>query len=1068
MGKLANSTVQKKLTGYATQLGSMLRALLGAIRPKRNDELGREQGQTLIRVVLTSIVLVHLFANRETIQPASGSSFWVFFILGFVIFSIVVAVIVYRDTTSSVARRMAMNAADVIATSYLMIEVGRAAIPLFIVYLWITIGNGFRFGALAMIVSAALSVTGFSIVIALSPLWQQMPMVSAAVIIAMLVLPLYTFQNLRLRAAALNTMHDNTETPATPAVPRPSFTNSLRQALAKIRVKRHDELGREQGQAMVRVVILAILFTYLTISHYPIDFSDGPPIWLVVVTSYFLLALIGMVLAYRDTDTSMLRRTVTSVADMATISYLLISTGEAGIPFFVLYLWVALGNGFRFGLKSMVISTLLAIAGFSAVVATSDLWRTHLMLAVGVFIGLVLIPGYTAHLIRQLHLARQRAEEASAAKSNFLARMSHELRTPLNGILGTTELLAVSKRFSREDRSLLDVIRDSVRVSMRQIDNVLDFSKIEAGKLQIEQVEFDLHELLNRSARLVRGIAVEKHLRLSIQIDPTLPYRLIGDPHHVHEVLLNLLSNALKFTPAGYVSLEAHLVRTLDDVCLVRLEVHDTGIGIESDALGRIFEAFSQENTGTTRRYGGTGLGTTIAKQLVELMGGKLSVTSTKNQGSTFQAVIPFSLAPTILEDVPQLGGLRALLVSKNDALHDRIALLLREWGASLQVVSTSAEAEGLLRRGIRVGNRIHTVLVDSTAVLTSSGSHAADDLLQKATLSFTPVYLVSDVAPEETQLRRWGYAGVLSYDLPRTVLFNALHACGSAESEGERGVVRVEPWAWKQSSRQRARLLVADDNRTNLMILRKILETADYDVDTAEDGEQALDLILRGRYKAAVIDMHMPGLDGIAVIKQYRMMARGARTPIIMLTANATVDAKLESAEAGADAYLTKPATATTIISTIEKLLDDTEIHELNRNRAKEPVAQEVPVLDTSLMAELDRLYNNPTGVSQILDEFESESRRLLDGIGKAVAGKNHSSFCDLLHALKGNGANVGAMRLAQTCQEAEGFGLLDFRRDGEQLLRRLDASLTEAILALREFTATGDPGPAQGSDLP
>ena len=278
MDKLIDLTALKKLTSYGIRLGSALRALFDTIRPKRNDELGREQGQTLIRVVLASIVALHLFANRDTIQAASGSSFWIIFILGFLIFSIVEAIVVYRDTASSVARRMAMNAADVIATSYLMIEVGRAAIPLFIVYLWITIGNGFRFGALAMIVSAALSVTGFSIVIALSPLWQQMTMVSAAVIIAMIVLPLYTFQNLRLRTAALNAMHDNTATATIPAAPRPSFMNFLRRALAKIRVKRHDELGREQGQAMVRVVILAILFTYLTISHYPIDFSEGPPI----------------------------------------------------------------------------------------------------------------------------------------------------------------------------------------------------------------------------------------------------------------------------------------------------------------------------------------------------------------------------------------------------------------------------------------------------------------------------------------------------------------------------------------------------------------------------------------------------------------------------------------------------------------------------------------------------------------------------------------------------------------------------------------------------------------------
>ena len=852
------------------------------------------------------------------------------------------------------------------------------------------------------------------------------------------------------------------KTPAPTPVSRAiRIAAALRAALQPLRLRRHDHLGREQGQTVVRVVILAILTIYLVARQFPIDFEAGAPTWLIVVGGYFVLASAIMVLAFRDLASARLRRTVTAVADMATISYLLIATGESGIPFFVLYLWVTLGNGFRFGLKAMLGSAALALLGFSVVVAVSELWRGHSMLAVGVLAGLILIPGYTAHLIRQLHQARQRAEEASAAKSSFLARMSHELRTPLNGILGTTELLAANKRVSREDRSLLEIIRDSVRVSMRQIDNVLDFSKIEAGKLKIEKIEFDLHELLNRSLRLVRGIAAEKNLRLTLHVDPALPYRLIGDPHHLHEVLLNLLSNAIKFTAAGYVALEARLVRTLDHACLVRLEVHDTGVGIEAEALERIFEAFAQENTGTTRRYGGTGLGVTIARQLVELMGGRLGVASTKGQGSTFQAQIPFTVAAWGPDDARAAAAdMRVLLVSTDNALHDRLATRLHEWQVSLQVVASAAEAEGLLRRGIRVGNRLHTLLIDSACVLSTNGAHSGDDLLHKAGLASTPVFLVGTPAPAPAQLREWGYAAALAPALPSAALLNALHSCNRPEAEG---VIGVEPWAWGRTARQRARLLVADDNRTNLIILRKILEAANYEIDSVEDGERALDMLLRGRYKAAVLDMHMPGLDGIGVLHQYRKRGRGARTPIIILTANATVDAKLDSAEAGADAYLTKPATATTIISTIERVLNDTEVHDLERRR--EPAAAEVPVLDSALIAELDRLYSSPAGVSQILDEFEGESRRVLADLAAAIAARDHTAFRDGLHALKGSGANVGAMRLARTCEEVERCSVPDLYRDGAQLLERLTTALDDAARALREFTAT-DERPAQGGD--
>jgi two-component system sensor histidine kinase RpfC len=212
---------------------------------------------------------------------------------------------------------------------------------------------------------------------------------------------------------------------------------------------------------------------------------------------------------------------------------------------------------------------------------------------------------------------------------------------------------------------------------------------------------------------------------------------------------------------------------------------------------------------------------------------------------------------------------------------------------------------------------------------------------------------------------------------------------------------------------------------------------------------------------------MHMPGLDGIAVIKQYRAMRHGARTPIVMLTANATVNAKLESAEAGADAYLTKPATAVSIINTIERLLDDNEIQEFSNARKNEPPKEDSPVLDTTPITELDRLYNNPVGITQVLDEFESESRRMLDGVAKAVAAKNHAVFCDLLHALKGNGANVGALRLVRVCQEAEQCGILEFRRDGKLLMRGLEDAFAEALNALRQLTSTGELDPSAGSDL-
>jgi two-component system sensor histidine kinase RpfC len=850
---------------------------------------------------------------------------------------------------------------------------------------------------------------------------------------------------------------------------RHSWRAKVRTLLNEFTIERRDALARERGQAVFRVVVVLCLIGYFTYSFYPFALTPRPPSWLIYLVGYLLLSLGVATLAYRYPRASVLRRTIANVADIFTISYLMISTGAPGIPLFMLYLWATLGSGFRFGLGALFASAALSVLGFSAVVAFSAEWRELVMVSVAVAIALVVLPAHAAHLIHLRDTATQRAEEANAAKSRFLARMSHELRTPLNGIMGTVELLAANKRLLREDRSLLDVIRESVNVSLRQIDNVLDFSKIEAGKLIIEELPFDLHGLLNRAVHIIRGIALEKNLRLMLRIDPAIPHQLVGDPHHLNEVLLNLLSNATKFTKHGFVSLEAHLVELDEASAVVRFEVHDTGVGIETSALERIFEAFSQEDTATTRRYGGTGLGTTISRQLVELMGGRLHVTSTKGVGSTFFATIRFARAVPVPTSSTPLAAMRVLLVTEDISLRNDLARLAQEFGAMLTAVPSVAEATGVLGRAIRLNNSFHAVLVDGTAAFTGSGVHRADDFLEKAWLSFTPSFLVCAESPEVGQVRRWGYAWALPYDMSRATLFSALRTSSLYENETEQGVIQVEPWAWRQSGRQRTRLLIADDNRTNLMILRKVLESANYEVDAAEDGEQALTMMLDGRYKAAILDMHMPGLDGVEVVRQYRLLRRSARVPIVMLTANATVDAKLASAESGADAYLTKPATAAAIVGTVEKLLEETEVYDLARRRADNvDDFVQAPLLNPEVIRELDRLYDDPSGIAGIVTEFEGESRRLLTRLGGAISQKNHAAFCDALHALKGNCANVGALRLVQTCHELENVGLLEFRRDGRNQLQRLESEVAETMIALRELTTVHGHGPAQGSDLP
>jgi len=845
----------------------------------------------------------------------------------------------------------------------------------------------------------------------------------------------------------------------------------LRNILGRIALRRADVLGREQGQALVRVVVSTTVIGYLLARHLPLDLSQSPPFWLVFVAVFLAFSVVVALSALRARKSSVWRRVIANSADVAAVSYLMSSTGEASAPLFVIYLWVTLGNGFRFGLAAMGISTALSVAGFSVVIATSDFWLQHQTLAAGIMVALLVLPAYAAHLIRQLHRARERAEEASAAKSQFLARMSHELRTPLNGILGTADLLRNNRRFTGADRELLGVIQESVSVSLRQIDNVLDFARIEAGKLVLEQTEFDLHKLLHATMRMVSPAAREKNLRLLVRISPFAPFRLIGDSHHLREILLNLLSNAIKFTHSGYVAIQVEPIGVTDDSARLRFEIRDTGIGIATEALDRIWESFAQEDSNTNRRYGGTGLGTTIAKQLVELMNGKIAVASIKGHGAVFWCDLPFQRPSDSTQPDIAVAGARVLVLSTDGKSVQHLQQRIANLQGTMLVAANLAEVIAALGRGIRLNNPWHLVLVDERLAIAPENRHSADELATKALIAQTPLYLLTDNAREAEQLCEWGYTGVFPRLPAIEPLVNAIHASPlyTSQTEDTAGVLRVEPWAWGREAKAAARILVADDNRINRLILEQILESAGYAVDVVSDGETALRRLSVDRYQAAIIDLHMPGLDGIDILRRYRLLKAGARIPIVMLTADITFDAKRDCAEAGADAFHTKPVKAETLLSTLERLIHERQVRHLSAQAPATddaPAEAMTPVVDVSVLAELDRLSRDPSSLRTVIETFETEGETLLARIAETVVARNHAAFTEWVHALKSNAMNVGAMQLVAVCQQAETAGVLDFRQQGMERVREIGEQLVTARQALRvlcpHVADSGQSGPA------
>jgi two-component system sensor histidine kinase RpfC len=308
---------------------------------------------------------------------------------------------------------------------------------------------------------------------------------------------------------------------------------------------------------------------------------------------------------------------------------------------------------------------------------------------------------------------------------------------------------------------------------------------------------------------------------------------------------------------------------------------------------------------------------------------------------------------------------------------------------------------------------------------------------------------------------------------VPQDTLRYAAHASPHFDDElpASERVVNVEPWAWNSAPRVARRILIADDNKTNRLILQQILESAGYQVEAVDNGDDALVCLSSGTFKAAVLDMHMPGIDGVQLLRQYKRMAGGRTIPLIMLTADVTFDAKRDCAEAGADAFLTKPARSDALLSMLEGLIHDSEVHVLptsittQRHDREEAVTDEQAVLDLSVLGELDRVCRDPVRLSEVVETFASEGVVLLERIRAAAGGRNHSGYAEWVHALKGNAANVGAVRLAEACRRAGAVDLIGFHREGIGTSDELGASFDEALHALRDLippvTSPGRSGP-------
>ena len=813
----------------------------------------------------------------------------------------------------------------------------------------------------------------------------------------------------------------------------------------------------EQEQALIRIAI-TILSILILLFIWP-DSGNVATLWMAgfqIASAFLAYSALFFAATLMWPEPSIPRRIVGVVGDVSMTTLVLYLTGPMGAPWYGVFLWVTLGNGFRYGEKFLYLSGIASLLGYTMVVFLVPYWKDHVQLAIGLGVTLLVIPSYSAILIRRLNEARAQADAASRAKSEFLSRMSHEIRTPLNGILGMTDLLRTSQ-LDPEDREYVETIYASSKTLSHQIDEILDLSKIEAGQLSLERLEFDLYALINTTLRIFELQAKEKQIQLQETINPKTPFLLYGDPHKLRQIIINLVGNAVKFTDHGFVSLRVYPCQHEENRVTLRFEVADTGGGIPADRLDKIFEPFTQADNSVSRNHGGTGLGTTICKHLVELMGGEIGIQSTPNLGTTFWFDIPFeATGDQLLGD----GNLwtdecNAIYLQSENTTSTDIAVMLRDWAIPLQAVKTMKDVGSLVATRDARQQITDALIID--------GISCIDELKRLLSLldsdspaASIPVVLIDaeKYQPELTR-RRHDHLFFLKSPVDKRVLFNTLHACYSRRST-EDDILHI---AHQQIREQRLakplNVLIGDDNATNRLVLQRMLTKMGYQCNSVSGGEDVLIALEEKRYDIAIVDKNMPDMSGVDVFTTYTM-AHGGQTPteFVILTADATAQSRDTCKAAGIQYFLTKPVSLVKLQEVFDHItrLDQLADHEHTVVADQVDEANVVPVVDDEELDKLRLLAGDDSDfMRDILANFENDAARDIRSLELAVANRDWLAFRDSAHALKGAAMYLGLHQLTKITTDAQLLDQETFNIDGISQIQLIQNATNTALQVLR-----------------